>query len=144
MIQVETLPWLVFLALPLVIVAAIRLFARRERRALWTLLATGVMGFALVATLALSLVPPALARGRPAPVGQDQSLVVGLAYIGAGLAVGLSAIGAGWAVATTGAAAVGGFTERPEIFGRALVIVGLAEGIAIYGLIIAILILGSI
>ena len=34
-------------------------------------------------------------------------------------------------------------SERPEIFGRAIVIVGLAEGIAIYGLVIAIMLIGK-
>ena len=34
-------------------------------------------------------------------------------------------------------------SERPEIFGRAMVIVGLAEGIAIYGLIVSIILIGK-
>jgi V/A-type H+/Na+-transporting ATPase subunit K len=34
-------------------------------------------------------------------------------------------------------------SERPEMFGRAMVIVGLAEGIAIYGLVIAIILIGK-
>jgi len=57
--------------------------------------------------------------------------------IGAGLAVGLAAVGAGIAVGIAGAAAIGAITQKPEVFGRSLVFVGLAEGIAIYGLIIA-------
>jgi V/A-type H+-transporting ATPase subunit K len=63
------------------------------------------------------------------------------ATLAAGVAVGLGCIGAGIAVSSTGAAAVGAIAEKPESFGRALIFVGLAEGIAIYGLIIAILIL---
>jgi V/A-type H+-transporting ATPase subunit K len=47
------------------------------------------------------------------------------------------------AVAYTGAAAIAAMSERPELFGRAMVIVGLAEGIAIYGLVIAILLIGK-
>ena len=53
-----------------------------------------------------------------------------------------SAIGAAIAVAYTGAAALAAISEKPEIFGRAMVIVGLAEGIAIYGLVIAIILIG--
>jgi V/A-type H+-transporting ATPase subunit K len=64
------------------------------------------------------------------------------AFVGAGVAVGASSIGAGIAVAYTGAAALAALSERPEMFGRAMVIVGLAEGIAIYGLIVAIMLLG--
>ncbi len=60
------------------------------------------------------------------------------------MATGLSAIAAGVAVAYVGAAAVGAMSEKPEIAGKALIYVGLAEGIAIYGLIISIMILGRV
>ena len=53
-------------------------------------------------------------------------------------------VGAGIAVVATGSAALGSIAERPELFGRSLVYVGLAEGIAIYGLIVSVLILGRI
>ncbi len=53
-----------------------------------------------------------------------------------------STIGAGIAVAYTGAAALAALSERPELFGRAMVIVGLAEGIAIYGLVVAVILVG--
>ncbi len=61
--------------------------------------------------------------------------------VGAALAAGLAAIGAGIGVGLTGAAAIGAITERPEVLGRTLIFVGLAEGIAIYGLIIAFMLL---
>lgn len=63
------------------------------------------------------------------------------ATLAAAAAVGIGALSAGIAVANTGSAALGAIAEKPETFGRALVFVGLAEGIAIYGLIIAVLIL---
>jgi len=47
-------------------------------------------------------------------------------------------------VASVGSAAIGALAEKPELLGRALIMVGLAEGIAIYGLIISILILNQI
>ena len=65
------------------------------------------------------------------------------ALIGAAIAVAASTIGAGIAVAYVGAAALAAMSERPELFGRAMVIVGLAEGIAIYGLIIGIILIGK-
>jgi len=68
----------------------------------------------------------------------------GLGYMAAAVATGLSTIGAGIAVAYVGSAAVGAIAEKPEITGRALIYVGLAEGIAIYGLIISIMILGKL
>jgi V/A-type H+-transporting ATPase subunit K len=63
-------------------------------------------------------------------------------FIAAALAAGLSAVGAADAGAVVGGAAMGAVAEKPEVAGRALVFVGLAEGIAVYGLIIAIMILG--
>lgn len=65
-------------------------------------------------------------------------------FLAAALATGLSALGAGIAVASVGSAAIGALAEKPELLGRALILVGLAEGIAIYGLIISILILNRV
>lgn len=63
------------------------------------------------------------------------------AVIAAAIAAGLSTLAAGYAVAMVGSAAVGAVAEKPELLGRVLILVGLAEGIAIYGLIVAVLIL---
>ncbi len=79
---------------------------------------------------------PALAAVNPQ--------IVGWGLVAAALSTALAAIGAGYAVARVGSAAVGAIAEKPELFGRALVLVGLAEGIAIYGLIVSILILNRI
>lgn len=65
----------------------------------------------------------------------------GLGLLAAALATGLSSLAGGYAVARVGAAAVGALAEKPDLFGRMLILVGLAEGIAIYGVIVAILIL---
>ena len=66
------------------------------------------------------------------------------AFIAAAMATGLATIGAAIAVGLVGASAMGAMSERPEMAGRALIFVGLAEGIAIYGLIVAIMILGMV
>jgi V/A-type H+-transporting ATPase subunit K len=63
------------------------------------------------------------------------------ATLAAAISTGASCLGAGIAVASSGAAAVGAIAEKPESFGRALIFVGMAEGVAIYGLIISFLIL---
>lgn len=63
--------------------------------------------------------------------------------IAAAVSVSVGSISAAYAVSTTGSAAVGAIAEKPEVFGRALIFVGLAEGVAIYGLIIAFIILGG-
>ncbi|ESQ13811.1 MAG: ATPase [Thiohalocapsa sp. PB-PSB1] len=69
---------------------------------------------------------------------------MGLAIIGAGIPTGLSTIGAGIAVGPIGAASLAAITEKPETLGRTLIYLGLAEGIAIYGLVISILLLNRI
>ncbi len=79
--------------------------------------------------MAAGLVAPAAAVNDP------------YASIGAAIAAGIATLAAGIAVSNTGAAAVGAIAEKPETFGRVLVFVGLAEGIGIYGLIVAVLIL---
>jgi V/A-type H+-transporting ATPase subunit K len=63
------------------------------------------------------------------------------ASLGAALSTGLAAIAAGFAVSNTGSAAIGAISEKPELFGQSLIFVGLAEGIAIYGMLISFLIL---
>ena len=72
------------------------------------------------------------------------SLGSGLGYIAAALAVGSSGIGGGIAVASASSAALGAISEDGSVFGKALIFAGLAEGIALYGLIIAFMILGAL
>lgn len=76
-----------------------------------------------------------------AGAAQEAANVDQYATLAAALSTGLACIGAGIAVGNAGAAAVGATAEKPESFGRALIFVGLSEGIAIYGLIISFLIL---
>ena len=59
----------------------------------------------------------------------------------AATAMGLSAIAAAYAIAVTGSAAAGATAEKPEVFGKVLIFVALAEAIAIYGLVVALMIL---
>lgn len=73
--------------------------------------------------------------------GSDSS---GWAYIGAALSTGLACLGCGIAVSNVGSAALGAVSENEEMLGKTLIYVGLAEGIAIYGLVISIMILGTI
>jgi len=100
-------------------------------------LVTGV-----VTTMALLVAGPALAA-EAAPVPVDPG-VLRWGFTAAAASAGLAALGAGYAVAQVGTAALGAVAEKPDLFGRALVMVGLAEGIAIYGLIVSILILNRL
>ena len=68
----------------------------------------------------------------------------GLGMLAAALATGLSGIGGGIAVASSAAAAIGAISENPKVFGQALIFVALAEGVALYGLIISLQILAKL
>jgi V/A-type H+-transporting ATPase subunit K len=72
------------------------------------------------------------------------SIGLGLAIIGVGLPTAFSTIAAGIAVGPIGAASLAALAEKPEILGRTLIYLGLAEGIAIYGLVMSILLLDKI
>ncbi len=79
-----------------------------------------------------------------AAVAADATLSSGLGLIAAGLAIGLSCIGSGYAVASSASAALGALSEDSSVFGKALIFVALAEGIALWGFIVAFLILGHV
>jgi V/A-type H+-transporting ATPase subunit K len=160
--------WL--LALPVLVVAAavVRAVSRRRSRsalrvmmafdAALVVIALGMFGVVLAAgtsTPAVADLPgPAApvttaAQASTAVIAQESteaaadSSARSSALIGASIAVAGCGIGAAIGVAYTGAAALAAISERPEIFGRAMVIVGLAEGIAIYGLIVGIILIGQ-
>ncbi len=71
-------------------------------------------------------------------------LATGLGFIGAAVSTGLSCMGGGIAVASAASAALGAISEDQSILGKSLIFVGLAEGIALYGLIISFMILGKL
>lgn len=136
--------WLV--GLPVLVVAALlvgRLLRGRRRSGIALLLGLNavLLAGALVVLLLALTSGPAAAEVAAAQAGQTGS-GNWAALMGAAISVAGSSIGAAIAVAYTGSAALAAMSERPEIFGRAMVIVGLAEGIAIYGLIVAIILIG--
>ncbi|MDR3165658.1 MAG: ATP synthase subunit C [Synergistaceae bacterium] len=68
----------------------------------------------------------------------------GMGFIGMALATGLACIGAGIAVGSVGSAAIGLVGEQPGAIGTTLIYVGLAEGVAIYGIVISMLIFSKL
>jgi V/A-type H+-transporting ATPase subunit K len=86
----------------------------------------------------------AATEGLATTAAAEMSTGLGLAILGVGIPTGLSTIGAGIAVGPIGAASLAAITEKPETLGRTLIYLGLAEGIAIYGLVISILLLNKI
>ena len=147
-----TSAWVIGLPLIAGAVVLARVVTRRGRSGMFILAGIGglLMAGAVVLLVAALTAGPAGAAATATAVGAAKSAAAvsatssaSGALLGAGIAVAGSTIGAGIAVAYTGAAALAIMSERPELFGRAMVIVGLAEGIAIYGLVIGIILIGK-
>ena len=98
---------------------------------------------AVIVTALLVAAPFALAASPDATVSAPPGAWQ-WGMVAAALATGLSSLGAAFAVGKIGAAAVGALAEKPELFGRLLIFLGLAEGIAIYGLIVSILLINRL
>ncbi len=151
--------WLLAALLAVPLSVAPLLVGRRGRRAMALMMIGSMVAILLSGLLLIGLAltagpsDHAVDAAVPAAVAADDSAAAttesapvdtGAAFIGAAIAVAASALGAGIALAYAGPAALATVSEQPDLFGRAMVVVGLAEGVAIYGLIIAVLILGNV
>ena len=151
--------WLLALALVAPIGATVPFLRHRDPKAAVRLLAASTLAVFAVGLGALAFtamtaddvraettadVPAAAAAPAQADAAVTTGVDSGAAFIGAAIAVAASALGAGIAIAYAGSAALAAVSEQPDLFGRAMVVVGLAEGVAIYGLIVAVLILGKV
>jgi len=136
--------WLI--ALPVTVgVTAFLMAILRRYRIVATRILLGANALLLVVALVLIVLALTAEPSSAATVAAAGTAKVlnGSAMLGAGIAIAGSSIGGGIAVAYTGSAALAAMSERPEMFGRAMVVVGLAEGIAIYGLIVGIILIGK-
>ena len=97
------------------------------------------MFFGVMAIAVLFLSGNAYAAGETAASG-----AAGLGYLSAALSVGLACIGGGIAVSAAASAALGAISEDGSILGKSLIFVGLAEGVCLYGLVVAFMILGRL
>ncbi len=133
-------------ALPCVCIAVISIGFRLRRHAVKRphavlAIASAVLFLTLLLTACVPwFVSSASAAGET--VAADGSS--GMGFIAAGISTGLACIAAGIAVGMVGAAALGLVGEKPEMLGTTLIYLGLAEGIAIYGIIVSLLILGKV
>ncbi len=130
----------VLLFLPLITIAVRRLTGASARHALLGNIAMFCGLFLVTAVCGFGGAASAAETGAAAAAASD-GLATGLKYLGAALAVGLSGIGGGLAVASSASAALGAISENDSVFGKSLIFVGLAEGVALYGLIIALVLL---
>lgn len=121
------------------------LLSKRSEKSFKISLATNLFVFAITLIVAnIVMFNSELAfAGTKAVAESGASLMEGLRYIAAALCTGLATIGTGIAVSHAASAALGALSEDSSIMGKALIFVALAEGIAIYGLLISFMILNA-
>ena len=103
-----------------------------------------VSAFAAEDDAAATTAPITTEAAETAAADNGGALAAGLGLLAAALATGLGGIGGGIAVASAAPAAIGATSEDPKAFGKALIFVALGESIALYGLVIAIMILNKV
>ncbi len=106
----------------------------------------GAMALNIVSVFALCLLTTGMGIGGHVLAAGEQaasaaSSSAGWGYLAMALSTGLACIGGGVAVASSASAAIGAISENDKVFGKALIFVALAEGIAIYGMLVSILIM---
>lgn len=133
-----TVAFLLSLALP----AGLFLKSSQSKKSYKKALALNV--FMFLSTMILSSTFLFRASTFAAESASSASMNTGLGYLAAALSVGLACIGGGIAVSAAASAALGAISEDSSILGKSLIFIGLAEGVCLYGLIIAFMILGQL
>jgi len=110
------------------------------------ILAGNIIGFSIIFLwAAFNIFSIPVQAAQAAEAGQSAANpALAAALIGAGVATGLACVGAGIATGSAASAAIGAVSENDNMMGKALIFVAMAEGIAIYGLLIAFMILNSV
>ena len=100
-----------------------------------------VLFVAILVTVTMSAVAQgADDGGQTSAVASDTGIIV----LSAAIVMAAALLATGYAVAVVGSAALGAASEKPELIVRALVFVALAEGIAVWGLIVAVMLIGKL
>ncbi len=142
LIIVAALAALAIIIVPLVLINRRAKAGKSVKKPLYANLAMFFVMFAVCGCVFLGQgVAAANEAAEVAAAGGGTDWTQAFAYLGAALAVGISGIASGIAVSNSACAAIGALTENESTFGKSIVFVGLAEGIAIYGLLVAIIIL---
>ena len=142
LIIVAALAALAVIIVPLVLINRRAKAGKSVKKPLYANLAMFFVMFAVCGCVFLGQgVAAANEAAEVAAAGGGTDWTQAFAYLGAALAVGISGIASGIAVSHSACAAIGALTEKESTFGKSIVFVGLAEGIAIYGLLVAIIIL---
>ncbi|MBQ5339415.1 MAG: ATPase [Oscillospiraceae bacterium] len=138
---------LIFLPLLIVALLALPVYAaitkKKSGKSMRRAMLTNLCAFGAVMLCSIALPLGGFVSAAEATEAVASS-AAGLGYLAAALAVGVGSIGCGIAVGHAAPAAIGAIAEEPKSFAKALIFVALGEGVAIYGLLIAIMILSKV
>lgn len=131
----------VALVLSILIPFGIYFIGERKEKKFKSMLSINILSFFSILVLGTIFL---FNNGNVSAAEGTASNMQGWAFIAAGLVTGMATIGTGIAVASAASAALGALSEDQTIMGKALIFVALAEGIALYGLLISFMILGRV
>lgn len=134
---------IILISLPIIPVLSGKVDAKNAKFRVWTQVAMFAAAFLGVLVFQVNGLV-AHAAGEVVTTGIAGTNAQGMGFIAAAISTSASCIGAGFAVAAAAPAAIGAISENSDNFGKAMIFVALAEGVAIYGLLISILIIGKL
>ena len=132
------------LLLSIVVPTAAFLIGEKNRGRFKTTLGINFFGTMALAVIMIFTGDGSVALAADTASASASGLAAGMGYLAAALVTGLSCIGGGIAVANAASSALGAISEDGSIFGKSMIFVAMAEGIALYGLIISFMILGKL
>lgn len=132
------------LALSIIIPFGAYFIGKRTNKRGKSMLITNIASFFVTLFVSTGMIFSGSVMAAPAGAAQAGDLATGLGYLAAALVTGLSTIGAGIAVAAASSTALGAISEDPKLMGKSLIFVALAEGIALYGLLVSFSILARL
>lgn len=132
------------ISLPIIPIMSGKVTAKNAKYRVLTQISLFAATFILVLVFQINGVMAQASEAVAETTGFNGSIAQGLGFIAAAVATSASALGAGFAVAAAAPAAIGAISENTDNFGKAMIFVALAEGVAIYGLLISILIINKL
>lgn len=132
------------ISLPIIPIMSGKVTAKNAKFRVLTQISLFAATFILVLVFQINGVMAQASEAVAETTGFNGSIAQGLGFIAAAVATSASALGAGFAVAAAAPAAIGAISENTDNFGKAMIFVALAEGVAIYGLLISILIINKL
>ena len=132
------------ISLPIIPIMSGKVTAKNAKYRVLTQVSLFAATFILVLVFQINGVMAQASEAVATTTGFSGSTAQGLGFIAAAIATSASALGAGFAVAAAAPAEIGAISENTDNFGKAMIFVALAEGVAIYGLLISILIINKL